>query len=156
MNKFSYHFLTIFAKLTLSRFCQKNKKIDNGQRTNFIFLLSKYPAKIDAIHQKQWRLVHQKTAKQAKSTPTTHQKAAKQVKTTPKATKYVKMGWDCSQKPTHSPHPDKPSHYLLWTLLVFELTPPLLSEKPAPHRHLLAITTMIIFANILVIETDKP
>lgn len=126
MNKFSYHFLTIFAKLTLSRFCQKNKKIDNGQRTNFIFLLSKYPAKIDAIHQKQWRLVHQKTAKQAKSTP--------------KATKYVKMGRDCSQKPTHSPHPDKPSHYLLWPLLVFELTPPLLSKKPAPHRYLLAIT----------------
>ncbi|ORI07434.1 hypothetical protein A3835_07730 [Campylobacter concisus] len=100
--------------------------------------------------------MHQKTAKQAKSTPTTHQKTTKQVKSTPKTTKYAKMGWDYSQKLTHSPHPDKPSHYLLWTLLVFELTPPLLSEKPAPHRHLLAITTMIIFANILVIETDKP
>lgn len=121
------------------------------------FLLSKYPAKIDAIHQKQRRLVHQKTAKQAKSTPTTHQKATKQVKTTPKATKYVKMGWDCPQKPTHSPHPDKPSHYLLWTLLVFELTPPHLSEKPAPHRPPLACDhPMIIFANLLVIESDKP
>ena len=84
--------------------------------------------------------MHQKATKQAKYTPTTHQKATKQVKSTPKATKYVKMGWFCSQKLTHSPHPDKPSHYLLWPLLVFELTPPLLSKKPAPHRYLLAIT----------------
>ena len=84
--------------------------------------------------------MHQKATKQAKSTPTTHQKATKQVKTTPKTTKYVKMGWFCSQKLTLSPHPDEPSHYLLWPLLVFELTPPLPSEKPAPHRYLLAIT----------------
>lgn len=52
MTKFSHHFLTIFAKLTLSRFCQKSKKIDNNQRANFYFLRSRYPAKIDAIHQK--------------------------------------------------------------------------------------------------------
>ncbi|WP_141089394.1 hypothetical protein [Campylobacter concisus] len=45
------------------------------------------------------------------------------------------MGWDCSQKLTHSPHPDKPSHYLLWPLLVFELTPPLLSKKPNRTEH---------------------
>nr|DAF49463.1 MAG TPA: hypothetical protein [Siphoviridae sp. ctI8Q15] len=51
-----------------------------------------------------------------------------------------KMGWVCSQKLTLSPHSDKLSHYLLWPLLVFELAPPLLSEKPAPHRYLLAIT----------------
>lgn len=46
------------------------------------------------------------------------------------------MGWFCSQKLTHSPHPDKPSHYLLWPLLVFELTPPLLGKKlnRAEHR----------------------
>lgn len=37
MTKFSHHFLTIFAKLTLSRFCQKSKKIDNDQRLNFYF-----------------------------------------------------------------------------------------------------------------------
>lgn len=51
MTKFSHHFLIIFAKLTLSRFCQKVKKIDNNQRAIFVFC-SKYPAKIDAIHQK--------------------------------------------------------------------------------------------------------
>ena len=81
--------------------------------------------------------MHQKATIQAKSTPTTHQKATKD---TPKTTKYVKMGWDYSQKLTHSPHPDEPSHYLLWPLLVFELTPPLPSEKPVLHRYLLAIT----------------
>nr|DAS61841.1 MAG TPA: hypothetical protein [Caudoviricetes sp.] len=56
------------------------------------------------------------------------------------------MGWDCSQKLTHSPHPDKPSHYLLWPLLVFELTPPLLSKSQsalaAPPRH--RLPTVII------------
>jgi hypothetical protein len=45
-----------------------------------------------------------------------------------------KMGWVCSQKLTLSPHSDKLSHYLLLPLLVFELAPPLLSKKPAPHR----------------------
>nr|DAO17164.1 MAG TPA: hypothetical protein [Caudoviricetes sp.] len=84
--------------------------------------------------------MHHKATKQAKSTPTTHQKATKY---TPKTTKYVKMGWNCSQKLTHSPHPDKPSHYLLWPLLVFELTPPLPSEKPAPHRAPRATTWLV-------------
>ncbi|WP_158333406.1 hypothetical protein [Campylobacter concisus] len=155
MSKFSSHFLTIFAKLTLSRFYQKVKKIDNDQRANFYFLRSKYPTKIDAIHQKQRRPMHHKATKQAKSTPTTHQKVTKQVKTTPKTTKYVKMGWDYSQKLTHSPHPDKLSHYLLWPLLVFELVPPLLSEKNGPAPPLACNHPMIIFANLLLIGADK-
>lgn len=74
--------------------------------------------------------MHHKATKQAKSTPTTHQK--KQQSTSnphQNQTKSHKMGWVCSQKLTLSPHPDKPSHYLLWPLLVFELTPPLLSKK---------------------------
>ncbi len=37
MTKFLHHFLTIFAKLTLSRFLPKSKKIDNSQRANFVF-----------------------------------------------------------------------------------------------------------------------
>ena len=67
MTKFSHHFLTIFAKLTLSRFLPKNQKIDNDQRANFYFLRRKYPAKIDAIHQNQSQSLHQKATKQAKS-----------------------------------------------------------------------------------------
>lgn len=81
--------------------------------------------------------MHHKATKQAKSTPTTHQKSNKAHQNQAKS---HKMGWVCSQKLTLSPHSDKLSHYLLWPLLVFELAPPLLSEKPAPHRYLLAIT----------------
>ena len=58
----------------------------------FCFLSSKYLAKIDAIHQKQRRPVHQKTAKQAKSTSTTHQKATKHIKSTPKPSQKPQNG----------------------------------------------------------------
>lgn len=100
-----------------------------------LFFCSKYLAKIDTIHQKQQRSMHYNatktsqihanhTSKKQQSTSNPHQNQAKS----------HKMGWVCSQKLTLSPHPDKPSHYLLWPLLVFELTPPLLSKKPAPHQ----------------------
>ncbi|MBF0898515.1 MAG: hypothetical protein HXK58_09630, partial [Campylobacter concisus] len=114
ITKFSSHFLTIFAKLTLSHFCQK-PKIDNDQRVNFLFFYSVYLAKIDAIRQKQRRPMHHKATKQAKSTPTTHQKKQKSTSNPHQnQAKSHKMGWVCSQKLTLSPHPDKPSHYLIW------------------------------------------
>ena len=121
ITKFSSHFLTIFSKLTLSRFYQKVKN-RHDQRANFYFLRSKYPAKIDTIHQKtaaayapkshKTSQIHANhTSKKQQSTSNPHQNQAKS----------HKMGWVCSQKLTLSPHSDKLSHYLLWPLLVFEL-----------------------------------
>lgn len=111
ITKFSSHFLTIFSELTLSRFLPKKPKIDNDQRANFYFLHSKYPAKIDTIHQKQRQSMHYNATKQAKSTPTTHQKSNKahqiHTKTKPKATKWAGF----ALKNSHS-HPT-PTSYLI-------------------------------------------
>ena len=106
-TKFSNHFLAIFSELTLSHFCQKAKNRQRSACKFFIFLLSKYLAKIDAIHQNSGSLCTIKLQNKPNPRQPHIKKATKHTKTKPKATKWAGF----VLKNSHS-HPT-PTSYLI-------------------------------------------
>ena len=110
-TKFSNHFLAIFSELTLSHFCQKAKNRQRSACKFFIFLLSKYLAKIDAIHQNSGSLCTIKLQNKPNPRQSHIKKPQNQAnyphKTTPKATKWAGF----VLKNSHSP--PTPTSYLI-------------------------------------------